>query len=162
MLQQAQGRASAMLAEPEALQREARAGAEREISEARARAAEILHRSEAEAARIRDQNRMDRGSVYEEADALLAAGDELRATLESMRQRLARFAEGPVDSPTRSEATPDAPSGVPAAPAREKRDDVSPDADQPKDELRQLFSDSEKLDVQLEGLHEQLFSDDDG
>jgi DivIVA domain-containing protein len=197
LLEQAQDRASAMLAEPEVLQREARAGAERQISEARARAADILRQSEAEAARIRDRNRMDHGSVYEEADALRAAGDELRATLESMRQRLARFPEGPVDSPTRSEAIPDAssevpaaparseaipdapsevpaapqtrseaipdaPSEVPAAPARERRDDVSPDADQRRDELRQLFDESEKVDAHLEGLGEELFSDEEG
>jgi DivIVA domain-containing protein len=167
LLQQAQGRASAMLAESEALQREARSGAEREISAARARAAEILHRSEEEAARIREEDRIDRGSIHEEADALLAAGDELRANLESMRQRLARFGDGLVDSPTRSEAIPSAASSVPAAEpthadlAHQRRDGVSADADR-RDELRQLFSDTEKVDVRLEGLGEELFSDDEG
>jgi DivIVA domain-containing protein len=168
LTQQAAGRASAMLAESEALQREARSGAEQEISAARARAAEILHRSEAEADRIRDQDRMDRGSIHEEADSLLAAGDELRATLESMRQRLARFADGLVDSPAPSDAIPYAASGVPAAEpthadlAHERRDGVSADADRRRDELRQLFSDPEKVDVRLEGPGEELFSDDEG
>ena len=168
LTQQAQGRASAMLAESEALQREARSVAEREISTARARAAEILHRSEAEADRIRDQDRMDRGSIHEEADALLAAGDELRATLESMRQRLARFADGLVDSPAPSDAIPSVAAGVPAAEPthadlkHQRRDGVSTDADRRSDELRQLFSDSEKVDVRLEGLGEELFSDDEG
>jgi len=167
LLQQAQGRASAMLAESEALQREARSGAEREISAARARAAEILHRSEDEAARIREEDRIDRGSIHEDADALLAAGDELRANLESMRQRLARFGDGLVDSPTRSEAIPYAASSVPAAEpthadlAHQRRDGVSADADR-RDELRQLFSDTETVDVRLEGLGKELFSDDEG
>jgi DivIVA domain-containing protein len=165
LLQQAQGRANAMLAESETLQREARSGAEREISAARARAAEILHRSEAEADRIREHDRIDRSSIHEEAGALLAAGDELRATLESMHQRLARFADGLVDSPTRSEEILYAPSGVPAtepthaAPAHQRRDDVSADADRRSDEFRQLFSDTETVDVRLEGLGEELFSD---
>jgi hypothetical protein len=138
LLQQAQGRASAMLAETEL-----------EISAARARAAEILHRSEAEADRIRDQDRGDRVSVHEEADPLLAAVDELRATLESMRRRLARSADGLIESPH-------------ADLARERRDDVSHDGDRRTEELRELFSDSEKMDVRLEGLGEELFADDEG
>jgi DivIVA domain-containing protein len=138
------------------------------LQQAQGRASAILHRSEAEAARIREQDRMDRGSIHEEADALLAAGDELRATLESMRQRLARFADGLVDSPAPSDAIPYAPSSVPAAEptdavlARKRRDGVSADADRRSDELRELFSDSEKVDVRLEGLGEELFSDDEG
>jgi DivIVA domain-containing protein len=167
LLQQARGRASAMAAESEALQREARSGAEREISTARARAAEILHRSEDEAARIREEDRIDRGSIHEEADALLAAGEELRANLESMRKRLARFGHGLVESPTRSETIPNAASSVPAGErthadlAHQRRDGVSADGDR-SDELRQLFSDSEKVEVRLEGLGDELFSDDEG
>jgi hypothetical protein len=158
LLQQAQERASGILAETAALQREAKTGAEREISAARARAAEIIQRSEAEADRIRDQERVDRGSVHEEADPLLAAGDELRATLESMRRRLARFADGLVDSPTGS-----VPAAEPAhaAIAGESRDGVSADADR-RDELQKLFSDPETMDVRIEGLGEELFADDEG
>ena len=172
LLRQAQGRASAMLAESEALQREARAGAEREISAARARAAEIIQRSEAEADRIRGQERVDRGSVHEEADPLLAAEDQLRATLESMRRRLARFPDGLVDSSTGNEAIPNAAFSVPAAQpthadlAHQRRDGVSADADR-RDELRQLFSDPETSEpetmvVRIEGLGEELFADDEG
>ena len=113
-----------------------------------------------------EEDRIDRGSIHEEADALLAAGNELRANLESMRQRLARFGDGLVDSPPRSEAIPYAASSVPAAEpthadlAHQRRDGVSADADR-RDELRQLFSDTETVDVRLEGLGEELFSDDE-
>ena len=138
------------------------------LQKAQSRAAEILHRSEAEADRIRDQDREDRASVHEEAGALLAAGDELRASLESMRQRLARFADGLVDSATQSEEILYAPSEVPAtepthaALAHQRRDGVSADADRRSDEFRRLFSETETVDVRLEGLGEELFSDEEG
>jgi DivIVA domain-containing protein len=168
-IERARERGQKLLGDMEAEAARARQESHELTQQAKERASEILHQSEADAYRIREQDRMDRSSIHEEADALLAAGDELRATLESMRQRLARFADELVDSPAPSDAIPYAASGVPAAaepthagPADERRDGVSPDADRRRDELRQLFSDPEKVDVRLEGLGEELFSDDEG
>jgi cell division septum initiation protein DivIVA len=146
---------------------EAQQIADKEIEGARESARKLLSDAEAEAARVRDQDRMGRASIHEEANALLAAGDELRANLESMHQRISRFTDDVADPPRQSEAIPIAPSGIPAAEAtqddlgRERRDDVSPDVDRRSDELRRLFSDSEKVDVRLEGLGAELFSDDE-
>jgi DivIVA domain-containing protein len=126
---------------------EAQQIADQEIERARERGRKILGDTQAEAARAGDQDRMARASIHEETKALLAAGDQLRANLESMHRRLARFTDGSADPPEESQAIPVAPSATPADGstasdlARRRPDDVSPDAAGPSEELRSLFSD---------------------
>ena len=130
---------------------------------------DIIQRSEAEADRIRGQERVDRGSVHEEADPLLAAGGRAPCDpgVDASATRAVR-ADGLVDSSTAGEPILTLPLNQSQRRpiARTRRDGVSADAD-PARRARQLFSDPETSDpetmvVRIEGLGEGLFADDEG